>query len=65
MTCKRILLKQYRQLPGHFWCVHPRSQWLKIRRYNQYKRHIKSDVPKALLYYAPSTFNGVVNNVSH
>lgn len=54
MTCKRILLKQYRQLPGHFWCVHPRPQWRKIRRYDHYKRH----VPEGLLEYKPLTVNG-------
>lgn len=61
MACKRILLKQYRQLPGHFWCVHPKSQWLKIRRYNKYKRH----EPIGLMDYKPSTFtDGELNHVS-
>lgn len=52
MTCKRILLKQYRQLPGHFYLTHPRRQWLKIRRYNHYKHNKQV----GLLDYLPSTF---------
>jgi hypothetical protein len=60
MTCKRILLKQYRQKPGHFWCVHPEPQWLKIRRYDKCKRH----VPTGLLDYKPSAFSGGMLNVS-